>query len=390
MRNKVAVVGFGMIKFGELFEKSYEDMMSEAYLNALKSVDNGMDQKEIQAAWLGTCIGSIIKREILTGASLAEPLSFFPRPVSRLENACATGSDSFRNACFAVASGAYDVALALGVEKMRDVPPIESLQGVVARGMHPIYARGMTAPAVFAFYANRHMHDFGTTKQQMGYVAVKNHKNGALDPYAHFQRPIKLEDVLKAPMVCSPLGLYDCCPVTDGAAAVIITRAELAKKYTDAPVYVAGLGLATDTFNMASKPDFTTFYATVEAGKEAYKMAGIGPEDINLAEVHDCFTITEILDTEDLGFCKKGEGGKFIEQGNTEIGGKIPINPSGGLKSKGHPIGATGIAQICEISWHLRNEADKRQVSGAEIGLTHNLGGTGSVAGVTILSNKQL
>jgi acetyl-CoA C-acetyltransferase len=141
---------------------------------------------------------------------------------------------------------------------------------------------------------------------------------------------------------------------------------------------------------MASKPDFTTFYATVEAGREAYRMAGIGPEDINLAEVHDCFTITEILDTEDLGFCKKGEGGKFIEQGNTEIGGKIPINPSGGLKSKGHPIGATGIAQICEISWHLRNEADKRQVSNAEIGLTHNLGGTGSVAGVTILSNKQL
>lgn len=383
IKNKVAVIGAGVIKFGELFDKSFEDMASEAYLNCLKSVDKGIDPKEIEAVWYGTIFGPS------TGAAVAETLGLVDRPVTHVENACATGSDAFRNACFAVASGVYDVALVVACEKMTDAPGglIESV------GALPqiFWLYGITMPAAFGLYGTRHMHEFGTKREHFAMVAVKNHHHGTLNPYSHFRFEVNVDQVLNSPMVAWPLTLLDCCPITDGAAATIVCNSELAKKYTDAPVYVAGSGLATQPVLVHMRKQYVTMEPTVWASRQAYKMAGIEPKDIDFAEVHDCFTSTELITYEDLGFCKKGEGGKFIEDMHPYIGGKMPVNPSGGLKSHGHPIGATGNAQIVELFWHLRNEAGKRQVKGAEIGLQHNIGGVGpQVSCVNILSNKKL
>ena len=229
------------------------------------------------------------------------------------------------------------------------------------------------------------MYEYGTTREQLAMVALKNHKNGAKNPHAQFPFEITIGQVLNSTLVADPLRLLDCSPITDGAAAVIVCPAEMAKEYTDKPIKIIGVGHATDTIALHGRNDITTLKATVEAGKRAYTMAGIKPEDIDLAEVHDCFTIAEICAMEDLGFAKKGEGGKAVEEGLTEIDGKIPINPSGGLKSKGHPVGATGIAQVVEVVTQLRGKAGERQVKDAKIGLTHNLGGSGGSVVVNIL-----
>ncbi|MGQ9653423.1 MAG: thiolase C-terminal domain-containing protein [Thermodesulfobacteriota bacterium] len=392
--NKVAVVGVGMIKFGELFEKSYEALLQEAYLAAIASVDKGFDPKEIQAGWLGTCLGSAMGLEIPGGASLAATVGLVEIPVTRVENGCPTGSDTFRNACLGVASGVYDVALAIGVEKMRDKPTEESLLSIAAQG-HPVLSRGGIAPSLFAPQATRHMHEFGTTKEQMALVAVKNHHNGCLDPYAHFQTEITVEQVLNSPPVSYPLQLLDCCPQTDGAAAAILCRADWAHRYTDRPVYVAGFGMGSDYLYLTEKERATEFAATRRAAKQAYAMAGISPQDIDVAEVHDCFTITEILNYEDLGFCEKGQGGRFIEEGRSqlsELGGSLPVNPSGGLLAKGHPLAATGLAQIAELYWHLREDdsVSNRQARLRKgYALQHNVGGFGiATSVVTILTNQ--
>jgi len=232
--------------------------------------------------------------------------------------------------------------------------------------------------------ARRHMYEFGTTEEQMAMVAVKNHSNACMNPCAQYHMKITVENVLKSPPVVLPLKLLDCSPITDGAACVVVAPAEKARKMDRVPVLVAGTGQASDTISLHSRQSLTGLRATVEAARMAYKMAGVGPNDIDVAEVHDCFTIAEIMAIEDLGFCKKGEGGKLTEEGQTEIGGRIPVNTSGGLKGKGHPVGATGIAQVVEIVQQLRGEAGKRQVKGAEIGLTHNVGGTGGTAVVHI------
>jgi acetyl-CoA C-acetyltransferase len=384
LRNKVAVVGAGMIKFGELFDKSFEDMMSEAYMACLKSVDKGINpQKEIQAGWYGTVYGP------RTGAVLAENLGLVGIPVTRIENACTTGSDVLRNACFAVASGIYDTAIAVGCEKMTDMPG--GLIEVAKQRSQLFWQYGVTMPSAFGLYASRHMHEFGTTREQFAKIAVKNHKHGTLNPYSHFRFEVTVEQVLNAPLVAWPFGLLDCCPVTDGAAALIITRSDLAKRYTDSPVYVQGSGFSTQPEKINMRQSFTTMAPTVGASQQAYKMAGVEPKDIDFAEVHDCFTGTELISYEDLGFCKKGEGGKFIDEGVPYIGGTKPINPSGGLKSHGHPVGATGAAQIVELFLQLRNQAGERQVKGAEIALQHNIGGAGpQVSCVHILSNKLL
>ena len=384
LRNKVAVVGAGMIKFGELFDKSFEDMMSEAYMTCLKSVDKGINpQKEIQAAWYGTIYGP------RTGSVLAETLGLKGIPVTRIENACATGSDSFRNACIAVASGVYDTALAVGCEKMTDMPG--GLIEVAKQRSQLFWQYAITMPSAFGLYASRHMFEYGTKREHFAKIAVKNHKHGTLNPYSHFRFEVTVDQVLKAPLVAWPFGLLDCCPVTDGAAALIVTRSDLAKRYTDSPVYVQGTGFSTDAANINMRTSFTTMAPTVGASQQAYKMAGVEPKDIDFAEVHDCFTGTELIAYEDLGFCKKGEGGKFIDEGIPYIGGGKPINPSGGLKSHGHPVGATGAAQIVELFLQLRNEAGARQVAGAEVALQHNIGGSGpQVSCVNILANKLL
>ena len=248
---------------------------------------------------------------------------------------------------------------------------------------------GATFPGLYAMIARLHMHKYGTTSEQMAQVAVKNHENGSMNPIAQYRSKISVEQVLKSVMVADPLHIFDCSPITDGAAAVVLAPADVAHEYTDTPIYVKATAQASDTIALHDRRDITTLDATVAASKRAYEMAGLGPKDIDVVEVHDCFTIAEICAIEDLGFVEKGQGGKFTEEGQTAIGGSIPVNTSGGLKACGHPVGATGIKQAAEIVTQLRGEAGKRQVDGAEIGMAHNVGGSGATALVHILSRDR-
>jgi acetyl-CoA C-acetyltransferase len=388
--NRVAVVGAGLIKMGELFDQSYEQMAKGAFDAAVASVDHGFDPALIDAAFVATQRGTLWGQEGIGGNTVPTAIGIAGVPCTRIENACPSGSDAFRVGCLAVASGVYDVVLVIGVEKMRDKSAEEGLLARAAAG-HPVYTRGESAPVLFAPFATRHMHDFGTTREMLASVAVKNHHNGALDPYAHFRNEVTVEEVLASPPVCSPLHLLDCCPQTDGAAAVLLTTPERAADFTDAPVFVAGFGVATDHPYLHEKANFVGMPATVEAAKRAYGMAGIGPADVDMAEVHDCFTITEILDIEDLGFVEKGKGGIASIEGETALDGRIPVNTSGGLLAKGHPIGATGIAQLTECWWQLRGQAGDRQVDMRNgFALQHNVGGRGSgVSVVNILTTNR-
>lgn len=387
--NKVAVVGAGLIKMGELFERSYEDMASGAFNAAVSSVDKGFAPSQVEAAFVATQRGTLWGQEGIGGNTVPSAIGLNGIPCTRIENACPSGSDAFRVGAMAVASGVHDVVLVIGVEKMRDKSTEEGLLSRAAAG-HPIFTRGETAPVLFAPFATRHMHEFGTTREMLASVAVKNHYNGARDPYAHFQNEITIDDVLASPAVCSPLHLLDCCPQTDGAAATLLVRADRAHEFTDRPVYVAGFGVATDHPYLHEKQSFVGLEATVKASQRAYAMAGIGPGDVDLCEVHDCFTITEILDIEDLGFFEKGKGGVASLEGETSLTGRIPVNTSGGLLAKGHPIGATGVAQITECWWQLRGDAGDRQVQIRNgFALQHNVGGRGSgVSVVNILTRN--
>jgi acetyl-CoA C-acetyltransferase len=387
--NRVAVVGAGLIKFGELFDQSYEQMAAGAFRAACDAVDKGFDPQSIDAAFVATQRGTLWGQEGIAGNTVPTALGLSGIACTRIENACPSGSDAFRVGAMAVASGVHDVVLVIGVEKMRDKSAEEGLLSRAAAG-HPILTRGETAPVLFAPFATRHMHEFGTTREMLASVAVKNHHNGKLDPYAHFQNEITVDQALAAPAVCSPLHLLDCCPQTDGAAATLLVSAGRAHEFTDNPVYVAGFGVATDHPYLHEKTSFVGMEATVLASQRAYKMAGVGPSDIDIAEVHDCFTITEILDIEDLGFVDKGKGGIASLEGETSLTGRIPVNPSGGLLAKGHPIGATGVAQMTECWWQLRGEAEGRQVEIRNgYALQHNVGGRGSgVSVVNILTNK--
>ncbi len=388
--NRVAVVGAGLIRMGELFDQSYEQMAYGAFSAALSSVDKGLDRTQIDAAIVATQRGTLWGQEGIGGNTVPSAIGIAGIPCTRVENACPSGSDAFRIGAMVVASGVHDVVLVIGVEKMRDKSTEEGLLSRAAAG-HPIYNRGETAPVLFAPFATRHMYEYGTTREMLASVAVKNHHNGTLDPYAHFQNEITVDQVLASAPVCHPLHLLDCCPQTDGAAAVLLTTAERAHEFTDNPVWVAGFGVATESPYLHEKTTFVGMPATTLAAERAYKMAGVTPKDIDMAEVHDCFTITEILDIEDLGFVEKGKGGVASLEGETAIGGRIPINPSGGLLAKGHPIGATGVAQISECYWQLRGEVGERQVDIRNgYALQHNVGGRGSgVAVVNILTTNK-
>ncbi len=388
--NRVAVVGAGLIKMGELFDQSFEMMAAGAFNAAVASVDKGFDPKAVEAAFVATQRGTLWGQEGISGNTVPTAIGLAGIACTRIENACPSGSDAFRVGAMAVASGVHDLVLVIGVEKMRDKSTEEGLLSRAASG-HPILTRGETAPVLFAPFATRHMHEFGTTREMLASVAVKNHHNGSLDPYAHFQNEITIEQVLASPAVCTPLHLLDCCPQTDGAAAVLLAPADRAHEFTDRPVYVAGFGVATDHPYLHEKTSFVTLQATVEAAKRAYAMAGVEPADIDMAEVHDCFTITEILDIEDLGFVEKGKGGIASLNGETALTGRIPVNTSGGLLAEGHPIGATGIAQLAECWWQLRNEAGDRQVEMRNgLALQHNVGGRGSgVSVVNILTTNR-
>jgi len=390
MWNKVAIVGAGLIKFGELFDQSYEQMAAGALTAALASVDKGIDKSALDAMVLATQRGTLWGQEGIGGNTVPQAVGLNGIPCTRVENACPSGSDAMRIGAMMVASGVHDIVCVIGVEKMRDKSSDEGLLARAASG-HPIYTRGESAPVLFAPFATRHMHEFGTTREMLAAVAVKNHHNGAMDPYAHFQNEVTIDQVIASPPVCHPLHLLDCCPQTDGAAAMILVPADRAKDYTDKPVFIGGFGIATDTPYLHEKTSYVGLPATTLAAKRAYEMAGVGPNDIDMCEVHDCFTITEILDIEDLGFCEKGKGGYLTLDGETAIGGRIPVNTSGGLLAKGHPIGASGVAAQTECWWQLRGEAGDRQVDMKRgNALQHNVGGRGSgVSVVTILTTNK-
>ncbi len=380
MKDQVAVIGVGCTKFGELFEQSYEDLICEAAFAAYD--DAGIDPKEIDAAYLGTYLPGPNGGK--AAVSLGDALRLYDRPITRVENYCATGTDAFRNGCLAIASGAYDIVLVLGAEKLRD----RGGRGLPRLG-HPLLGKGNSAPGLFALAANRYMHTFGMGRDVLAKVAVKNHYNGARNPKAHLQMEVTEEKVLKAPIIASPFGLFDCCPTTDGAAAAIICRADIAKRFRADYALVKGFGLAVTTGRPYFDPtfDYLGFRSTQKAAKQAYEMAGITAKDISFAEVHDCFTWTEISNTEDLGFCEKGQGPDLVREGRTSLTGDIPINPSGGLKSFGHPIGASGVRMIYECVQQLRGTCGQRQIPDAKLGLAHNVGGPGAVSCVIILGN---
>ncbi len=376
-RNQVAVIGVGCTKFGELYETSAEQLICGAAFEAM--ADAKIAPAQIEAAWVGTVMSQ------LAGDALGDPLKLHGIPITRISMYCASGMDAFRNACLAIASGVYDLALVLGFEKMRD--------GGYHRPnrIHPVIDNGERAPHIFALAANRYFKQYGASKATLAKVAVKNHKHGTLSPKAHLRMEITEEAVLNAPLIYSPLGLFDCCPTTDGAAAAVLCRADRAREFRDDPIFVKGVGLAVVSGQPYYKPsfDYLGFPATQKAVATAYAQAGVGADDIDFAEVHDCFTITEILNYEDLGFCPRGTGGRFVEEGRSALGGETPINPSGGLKSFGHPVGATGVRMLTELTTQLRHQAGPRQVPNATLGLAHNLGGPGAVACVSILGNEQ-
>jgi acetyl-CoA C-acetyltransferase len=380
MKDKTAIIGVGCTKFGELWEQDAEDLIVEAAYEAME--DAGVTPDDIEATW----VGNLYDFTGLSGSVAAEPLKLFGRPTTRVENFCASGMDAFRNACMAVASGAYDVVMACGVEKLTDVGG----SGLPVDMGHPVF-RGSSAPGMFALAATRSFHEHGWGREDLARVAVKNHENGAHHSKAHFQRAITLETALNAPMIAWPLGRFDACAMSDGAAAVVITRPEIAKKSRHKHDYALNKAcvLTMDVFLPMYRENFDWlgFPATVTAAKQAYAEAGIvnPAEEIDLAEVHDCFTITELLNIQDLGFCERGDAAKFVRDGNANIGGKVAVNASGGLKCFGHPIGATGCRMLCEITKQLQGRADGAQVENARLGLAHNLGGPGSVCAITIL-----
>lgn len=387
---EVCVIGVGMTNFGKFPEKSVLEFGIEASYKAIK--DAHIDPKLIQVAYAGHArTGQLQGRESGIGQSILWELGITGIPVSSVANFCASGSTAFREAWIAVASGMYDVALAMGVEQLS----VRSGKGrpLTSDGIELLTSLGFSPATFFANLAVRHMYEYGTTKEQMAMVAVKNRKNACFNPFAQYQKEVTLEEVLESPMIVYPLTLYSCCPTGDGGAAAVLCSKEIAKRLSAKPIYVAACALSSGIYK--KQKDYTTLFVTQEASRQAYEFSGIDPEDIDVAEVHDCFSISEIVHYEDLGFCNKGEGGKMIETGATGIDGKVAVNPSGGLLSKGHPLGATGIAQAAEIVWQLRGEAGKRQVKNPKVGLTHCAGGfqesleLAEVASCTVLLFKK-
>jgi len=383
----VSIIGIGCTKFGERWDVSLRDMVAEAGIMAMD--DANIMGEQIDALYGGNMSGGRFIEQEHIGALIADcaGLSRLHIPSTRVEAACASGGLALRQAVLAVASGYQDIVIAAGVEKMTDVSSgtaVDALAAAADREWECFF--GATFPALYAMMARLHMRKFGTTHDQLAQVAVKNHHHGNLNPIAQYHVEISIDDVNKSPMVADPLHVLDCSPISDGAAVVVLAPTDIARKYSDTPIKIIGSGQASDTLALHDRRDLTTLDATVHASRKAFSQARIEPAQVDIAEVHDCFTIGEILAIEDLGFVEKGQGGKAAEEGTTAIGGRLPVNTSGGLKACGHPVGATGIKQAYEIVLQLRGEADKRQVNEAEIGLTHNVGGSGGTAIVHILS----
>jgi acetyl-CoA C-acetyltransferase len=381
---KVAVVGAGKTPFGAFADKDLRSLAMTAGTKALENARTGPDA--IEAFYLGNFAGPQFTSQNHLAPWISTALGMKGIPSTRFEAACASSGSAFFHAFQAVSAGIYDVVMVAGVEKMTSQPTARVTEILAGAGDSQTEVLvGSTFPSLFAMIARRHMHDFGTKREHLSAVAVKNHENGALNPDAQMRKVITLEQAMNARPIAEPLNLYDCSLISDGAAAVVLCAADRAREFSDKPVKVLGVAQASDFVALDRKQDITTFPAVRAAAQGAYAMAGVGAEDIEFAELHDCFTIAEIVAMEDLGFVERGRGGFFSFEGGTRRGGEKPVNASGGLKSKGHPVGATGVAQICDIVQQLRCEAGERQLKRHSLGLAQNLGGSGATCVVTIL-----
>jgi acetyl-CoA C-acetyltransferase len=381
----VAVIGIGKTPFGAFPDRDLRSLAVESGRKALANA--GIEPGQVEAFYLGNFAGPSFVGQSHLAPFIAGPMGISGVPCTRIEAACASSGSAFFHAFSAVAAGLYDVALVTGVEKMtsQQTPRVTEILAMAGECSTEGKA-GATFPALFAMIARRHMYQYGTTREHLAAVAVKNHANGAKNPDAHMRKVITMEQAMAGKPVADPLTVYDCSLVSDGAASIVLAPLERAREWTDKPVRVLGIAQTSDFVALDHKEDITVLLAVRTAAGKAYKMAGVGPNEIQLAEVHDCFTIAEILAIEDLGFVSKGEGGPYTAAGCTALTAERPVNTSGGLKAKGHPVGATGVAQLCDIVLQLRGEAGERQVSKHEIGLAQNLGGSGASAVVTILA----
>jgi acetyl-CoA C-acetyltransferase len=404
-----------MSKFGVFPGKATRDLFVEAFQEMLASVDNGIDPADVETLFIGNYSSDLFEGQGHTAPLMADWVGLSPRPATRVENACASGGVAFRQGLMAVASGMYDIVLVGGIEKMSDLPTAEVTDTLATAGdvLYEIPA-GFTFPGFYAAMATAYMHQYGATPEAFMKVGMKNHENGALNDKAQFGQTIRqvmdskvakaeargkpipnwenelafLQDDRANPMIAWPMRLFDCSPISDGAAALLLVSEELASSFTDTPLYVIGTGQASDTA-LHDRASLTSLRAAKEAGRQAYEMAGISPEEIKLAEVHDCFTVAEVIATEDLGFFAPGEWYAAAEEGLTARHGPQPINTSGGLKSKGHPVGASGTGQVVEVWKQLRGMAGERQVAGEpNLALTHNVGGTGQTSVVHIFERR--
>jgi len=380
----VSIVSAGLSNFGKLEGLYAREIFAEAAKEAFDRCPNLDPKKDVKALFVGH-MGESYEHQGHTGATVADWAGLLHIPATRTENACASSGAALRAGIFAVLSGLCDVVMVGGVEKMTHRTTPEVTEFLAMASDFPFEQwHGITFPGLYALMATAHMHKYGTTEEQLAMVAVKNHHNGFLNPKAHMQREIALEKALSSRVIAWPLKLYDCSLITDGASCLIIAKPEIAKKYTDMPVHIIGSGQASDSIGLYERESLTSLIAAKIAAKQAYDMAGVKAGEIDIAEVHDCFTIAEIIAYEDLGFCKVGEGGKLIGSGETRLEGRLPVNTSGGLKSKGHPVGATGTAQAYELYLQLTEQAEKRQVKDTKMGLAHNVGGSGATATVHI------
>jgi acetyl-CoA C-acetyltransferase len=411
----VALVGAGMSKFGVFKGKTSRDLFVEAFVEMLGTVDKGIDPKKIEAFYMGNFSSDLFEGQGHLAPILASWTGLNPIPATRIEDACASAGVALREGILAVASGMYDIVLVAGVEKMTDLPT-EKVTDTLATAADVQYEvpAGFTFPGFYASMATAYMDKYGATPETFMKVGIKNHEHGSLNEKAQFGAKIStlmearktsaakkglpipqwtdemefLHDDKANPIVAWPMRLYDCSPVSDGAAVVLLVSEELARQFSDHPIYVAGTGQASDGA-LHDRESLTSIKSARLAAEQAYKMANVGPQDIDFAEVHDCFTIAEVIATEDLGFFKPGEGWKMAEDGQTSRSGEKPINLSGGLKSKGHPVGASGIGQVVEVWKQLRGEAGERQLAGnLRYGLTHNVGGTGQTCVVHIFEKR--
>ena len=409
----VSIVGAGMSHFGAFRDKTSRDLFVEAFQDLMDNLDQGIDVEDIECGYVGNYSSDLFEGQGHTAPIIADWLGMTPAPVTRIENACASSGSALREGVMAIASGMYDVVLVGGVEKMTGLPT-EGVTDVLATAADVLYEvpAGLTFPGIFGALAKAHMDRYETNLDHLLKVGIKNHNNGALNPKAQFNVTIRqmmerrqaraeqrgetvpnwkdemdfLNDPASNPWIAWPLRLYDCAPITDGASCLLLVSADIARNFTEKPVHIAGMGQASGR-PLHDAEELTSLSAAKHAAAQAYLMSGITPQDVQLAEVHDCFTIAEIIATEDLGFFQPGEGPRAVDEGRTALTGDRPINTSGGLKSKGHPVGASGVAQVIEVFHQLRGEAGARQLPSAnlEVGLTHNVGGTGGTCVVNIL-----